>query len=206
MEKQMARASHNRESENAEYQQTIADQRLTQTILQKAVDRMKEGYASFLQQQPGAAHIATSGNHTDAGNGPARFTKYEQNTGGSKVIALLETVMADSKATEDEVIKSEEDSQTAYETFMKDSNKGITKYSESVSSMSGARAKAKAAQSMAETDLKQTVKDLGGLSELLGDLHGSCDFVMKNFEARQEARTAEMESLKEAKAILSGMK
>merc|ERR1719379_1571704 len=205
MEKQMSRASHNRESENSEYQQTIADQRLTQTILQKAIDRMKEVYA-FLQQQPGAAHIATSGNHTDAGNGPARFTKYEQNTGGSRVIALLETVLADSKATEDEAIRSEEDSQTAYETFMKDSNKGITKYSESISSMSGSRAKAKAAQSMADTDLKQTVKDLGGLNELLGDLKSSCDFLLKNFEARQEARAAEIDSLKEAKAILSGMK
>merc|ERR1719437_251660 len=202
----MSRASHNRESENAEYQKTLVDQRLTQSILQKATDRMKEVYASFLQQQPGAAHIATSGNHTDAGNGPARFTKYEQNTGGSKVVSLLETVLADSQKTEDEAIKSEEDSQTAYEGLMKDSNKGITKYLESISSMSGARAKAKASQSMAEADLKQTVKDLGGLSELLGDLHSSCDFLLKNFEVRQAARTAEMESLKEAKAILSGMK
>merc|ERR1719437_387300 len=177
----MSRASHNRESENAEYQKTLVDQRLTQSILQKATDRMKEVYAAFLQQQPGAAHIATSGNHTDAGNGPARFTKYEQNTGGSRAISMLETVLADSKKTEDEAIKSEEDSQTAYENFMKDSNKSITKYSQSITNMSEARAKAKASLSLAETDLKQTVEKLGGLSEMLGDLHKSCDFVLDNF-------------------------
>merc|ERR1719277_541451 len=191
--------------ESADYQQTISDQRLTQMILQKALSRMKEAYA-FLQQQPGAAHIATSGTHTDAGNGPARFTKYEQNAGGARVVAALETIMADSKKTEDEAIASEEDSQTAYENFMKDSNKSITKYSESITNMSEARAKAKASLSMAETDLKQTVEKLGGLSEMLGDLHKSCDFVLDNFEARQAARAAEMDALKEAKAILSGMK
>merc|ERR1719277_1110789 len=191
--------------ESADYQQTISDQRLTQMILQKALARMKEVYA-FLQQQPGAAHIATSGTHTDAGNGPARFTKYEQNAGGARVVAALETIIADSKKTEDEAIASEEDSQSAYENFMKDSNKSITKSSQSITNMSEVRAKAKASLSLAETDLKQTVEKLGGLSEMLGDLHKSCDFVLDNFEARQAARAAEVDALKEANAILSGMK
>merc|ERR1719277_1821135 len=191
--------------ESADYQQTISDQRLTQTILRKAIERMRQVYA-FLQQQPGAAHIATSGTHTDAGNGPARFKEYEQNAGGARVVAALETIIADSKKTEDEAIASEEDSQTAYENFMKDSNKSITASSESITNMSEVRAKAKASLSMAETDLKQTVEKLGGLSEILSDLHKSCDFVLNNFEARQAARAAEVDALKEAKAILSGMK
>jgi len=205
MKTQMKRASENREAENGDYQQTIADQRLTQTILVKAVERMKEVYA-FLQQQPGAAHIATSGNHTDAGNGPARFTKYEQNAGGARVVNMLETVLADSKTTEDEAIASEEDSQSAYENFMKDSNKAITKYMETITNLSEAKSKAKGDMSMAKTDLKQTVAQLGALSETLGDLRKSCDFLMNNFEARQSARAAEVDALKEAKAILSGMK
>jgi len=205
MKTQMKRASENREAENGDYQQTIADQRLTQTILVKAVERMKEVYA-FLQQQPGAAHIATSGTHTDAGNGPARFTKYEQNAGGARVVNMLETVLADSKTTEDEAIASEEDSQSAYENFMKDSNKAITKYTETITNLSEAKSKAKGDMSMAKTDLKQTVAQLGALSETLGDLRKSCDFLMNNFEARQSARAAEVDALKEAKAILSGMK
>merc|ERR1712227_283305 len=49
---QMQRASDNRIAENADNQQTISDQRLTQTILQKAIDRMKQVYG-FLQG-PGA--------------------------------------------------------------------------------------------------------------------------------------------------------
>jgi len=122
---QMKRASETREAENADFQETISDQRLTQMILQKALVRMKQVYALLLQQQPGAAHVALSGNHTDPGNGPARFTKYEHNTGGLRVVGMLEQVLTDSRKLEDEALSSEEDSQEAYEDFMKDSNKAL---------------------------------------------------------------------------------
>lgn len=79
---QMGRRSETREAENADYQQTVQDQRLTQMILQKAIDRMTEVYG-FLQQ-PGAPHTQTSATRTDPGNGPAKFKKYEANTGGKK--------------------------------------------------------------------------------------------------------------------------
>jgi len=36
------------------------------------------------------------------------------------------------------------------------------------------------------------------------DLHGECDFVLKNFAIRQKARMDEMEAIGQAKAILSG--
>merc|ERR1719198_407026 len=36
------------------------------------------------------------------------------------------------------------------------------------------------------------------------DLHGQCDFVLKNFEVRQKARLQEMEAIQAAKGILSG--
>merc|ERR1719261_1903068 len=51
-----------------------------------------------------------------------------------------------------------------------------------------------------------TVLELEQLASYKGELHSSCDFVMKNFEIRQTARMEEMEALKQAKAILSGAK
>merc|ERR1719436_1319451 len=208
MQKQMKRASEVREADNADAQQTVTDHRLTQMILEKALARMKQVYALLQQSDPapvGAAHVATSGNHTDPGNGPARFTKYEKHAGGSKVVQMIEEVMADSRKTEDETIQSEQDAQIAYEEFMKDSNKGITVSSKKLADMSEALAKAKSSRSMAKTDLKRTVQELYGLDQVKADLHKSCDFILKNFDARQAARAAESEALKEAKAILSGM-
>mmetsp|Transcript_25493 Transcript_25493/g.58813 ORF Transcript_25493/g.58813 Transcript_25493/m.58813 type:complete len:693 (-) Transcript_25493:63-2141(-) len=204
MKTQMKRASETREAEYGDFQQTIMDQRLTQTILKKAIVRMSEVYA-FLQQEPGAAHIHTSGNHTDAGNGPARFSEYAKHKGGNQVLRMLDTVLTDSQKMEDEAITAEEDAQTVYESFMKAGNKDITAKIESIAHMTTAKAKAEQALVMAKEDLAGTMDELEELSKVLGDLHGSCDFIMKNFDARQEARAKEIDALKETKAILSGM-
>merc|ERR1719478_1163505 len=154
MKNQMKRASETREAENADFQTTVSDHRVMSMILTKALDRMKQVYALLQQRgmKPGAPHIQTSGTHTDPGNGPAKFKNYEQNAGGGRVVAMLEEVLADTRKTEDQAMASEQDSQSAYENFMKDSNKSILKTSQSISDMTGARATAKEELSMAKTD------------------------------------------------------
>merc|ERR1719213_450853 len=116
---------------------------------------------------------------------------------------MLEEILADTRKTEDQAMASEADSQSAYENFMKDSNKMITKTTQAISDMTGARATAKEELSMAKTDFSQTMTELEGLDATNKDLHKSCDYVLKNFDARQAARAAEMDALKEAKNILS---
>merc|ERR1719156_408168 len=203
---QMKRASETREADNADFQTTVSDHRVMSMILTKALDRMKQVYALLQQRQPGAPHIQTSGTHTDPGNGPAKFKKYDKNAGGGRVVAMLEEILADTRKTEDQAMASELDAQSAYENFMKDSNKSIKQTQEAISDMTGARATAKEELSAAKTGLVQTVGELGDLDQTNADLHKSCDFILKNFDARQAARSAEMDALREAKNILSGAK
>jgi septal ring factor EnvC (AmiA/AmiB activator) len=204
---QMKRASETREAENADFQTTVNDHRVMSMILTKALDRMKQVYA-LLQQRglaAGAPHIQTSGTHTDPGNGPAKFKdNAAKNAGGGRVVAMLEEILADTRKTEDQAVASEQDSQSAYENFMKDSNKSITQTTKKISNMSGARASAREELSMSKTDFSQTVNELEGLHTTNGDLHKACDFVLQNFDARQKARAAEMDALNEAKNILQG--
>merc|ERR1719453_2263622 len=108
-------------------------------ILTKALDCMKQVYALLQQRQPGAPHIQTSATHTDPGNGPAKFKKYDKNAGGGKVVAMLEEVLADTKKVEDQAVAGEQDAQSAYENFMKDSNKSIKQTQQAISDMTGAR-------------------------------------------------------------------
>merc|ERR550514_692155 len=56
---------------------------------------------------------------------------------------------------------------------------------------------AKEIRSATSTDLKQ-------VQTVIQDLHAACDFIMQNFNLRKEARTNEIEGLKNAKAVLSG--
>jgi len=206
MQKQMKKASEIREGEAAEFQVAVTDHALTQQILNKALQRMKEVYAlaQVSAHQPGAPHIQTSGTDTDPGNGPARFSKYEKNAKGGQVVEMIETIIADTKKAEDDIRAAELDAASAYETFMQESNASIEKYQAGIVDMTESKAKAEDGLVLAEGDLKATFKELESLNSELGDLRESCDYLLKNFDARQEARATEISALREAKAILSG--
>merc|ERR1719160_1690084 len=49
-----------------------------------------------------------------------------------------------------------------------------------------------------------TAQDLKLVATTIQDLHASCDFILQNYDLRKEARTNEIESLKNAKAVLAG--
>jgi len=206
MQKDMKRASEVREAENGEFQEEVMNQRITQGILQKACDRMNSVYSDMKVslEQDGAPHTQTSATSTDPGNGPARFDKYEQSGGGDKIVKMIEDIIADSKESENEALRSEQDSQSGYEFLMKDLNKSLTEHNRAITNNTENKAKAEQTLTAAKADFKSTMRELEGLNDVLKSLHNQCDFVVKNFDARQAARAQEMDALNEAKAILSG--
>jgi len=202
--KQMARASDTREAANNDYQQTITDQRMTQMVLNKALTTMRQVYALL---QNGKSHARHHANMKLAGNQqPAFKASAAKNSGGAKVLGMLEGIITDSKKAEADAIAAEQNAQTTYETFMTDSNKALEQKAEQISTQKGNRAKAEEDLNMAKQDLAATDKKLNSLAGEKDDLHGNCDFVVKNFDSRQAARLAETDALKEAMAILSGSK
>merc|ERR1719162_1034534 len=189
------KASQVRESENAELQTIIADQRATQAILSKALGKLKTFYEkAFLLQQKSQQEP------------PMKFNSYAKNAGASPVIGMIEQIIGDSKALESESVAGETEAQQSYETFVKDSNSLIAELTTAVSSKTKARATAKVDSETAMGDLESTIGELQGLAQYEADLHSDCDFVLKNFEIRQKARMDEMEAIQQAKAILSGAK
>merc|ERR1719362_848000 len=51
---------------------------------------------------------------------------------------------------------------------------------------------------------KAKAKQAASVKKYLKALHEQCDWLLKNFNVRMEARTAEIKSLRDAKAVLSG--
>merc|ERR1719356_1560845 len=137
---------------------------------------------------------------------PPGFETYKKSGGSTGVMQLIDQIIDDSKKMEAEAIRAEEDAQTAYESFVKESNESINAKTEDILNKSEEK-------SVAEQDLAATKEDHAGvmselesLSSYNAELHASCDFVLKNFEVRQTARDEEVEALRQAKAILSGAK
>merc|ERR1719331_430579 len=196
---QMTRASEDREAENAEFQQTVSDQRAAQQILTLALNRMKEvyGFAQVRASDPTAPGA-------EAPPPPEDFSEYKQSEGGNGVIGMIQSVINESKATETDAIRSEGDANAAYEEFMKNANKSIKALMKSVADKKEKPAQADARLIRAKAEQVETMKELESLNEYKGRLHKSCDFLMKNFDEIQEKRGEEIEALRQATNILSG--
>merc|ERR1719387_527459 len=135
---------------------------------------------------------------------PPGFETYKKSSGSSGVMDLIAQIIEDSKKMEAEAIRAEEDAQTAYESYVKETNESINAKNADIVDKS--EQKAVAEQDLAETKASHegVMLDLENLSNYNAQLHASCDFVLKNFEVRQTARDQEVEALRQAKAILSG--
>jgi len=189
----MKRGGEDREKENKEFQQVVADQRASQKLLTAALDILKGVYEKAALVQDGQAP-------------PPGFNEYKKNENAGGVMGMIQTIINDAKTMEAEVIRAEEDSQKAYEDFVKDSNASIQQKTKSQINKSEERAKAQEDLNQAVQDKEAALLELEQLSNYNAELHGSCDFIMKNFEIRQTARDEEIEALKQAKSILSGAK
>jgi hypothetical protein len=205
---EMKKASQIREAENKDFQTTVTEQRATQALLKKALDRLKAFYdknaAALLQakqdaeneQEPGAAAPAM----------PEAIPEYKKNAGASGVMTAIEQVIEDSKKVETEAVSAENYAQASYESFIKNANKSLTAASKEITAKSEAKAQAESDKTAADGDLKHTVNDLLTMGEYAQQLHGQCDFTLKNFDLRQSSRDQEIDALKQAKMIFSGAK
>mmetsp|Transcript_43615 Transcript_43615/g.81440 ORF Transcript_43615/g.81440 Transcript_43615/m.81440 type:complete len:687 (-) Transcript_43615:92-2152(-) len=200
MQVQLKRAGEDREKENKEFQDTVADQRETQKLLAQALTYLKGFYAK-------AAAAALVQKQEPAGPPPPPgFETYKKSAASGGVMSLIEQIMSDAKAMEDEAIKSETDAQKAYEAFVTNTNASIEANSKDIVNKSEAKAKAEKDLVDAKEDKANVEMDLEQLATYKAELHTDCDFVTTNFEIRQTARDQEIEALKQAKAILSGAK
>ena len=195
MQVQLKRAGEDREKANAEFQVTVADQRATQKLLSQALNVLKGFFdkkaKSFVQQPAGPPP-------------PPSFNKYEKNSGSGGVMTMIQQIINDAKRMEAEAIKGEEDSQAAYESFVKETNNSIEAKNKSIVNKSEEKAGKEGDKTQAESDLADTMTELEELANYNAQLHSSCDFTMKNFDIRQTGRDQEVEALRQAKAILSG--
>jgi len=201
MQLQLKKAGEDRDKENKEFQQTVAEQRATQILLTKALDVLKGFYAkeamALLQQK----HKEPAGPPP-----PPGFKAYKKSAAAGGVMSMITQIIEDAKAMEAEAIKGEEDALKAYETFVTETNLSIETKSKEIVEKSALKAKLEEERTEAEEQKQQVEAELDALATEKEDLHKACDYILKNFDIRQTARDEEVEALKQAKAILSGSK
>jgi len=199
-------ASEQRQAENHEFQQVVADQRATVGILQKALTRLRAFYAA----KPATALLSVAKRRrrqepgADSPPPPPSGKAYSKAGASAGVLQMMEKIIQDAEKADQEAVAAEQASQNSYTELVSNVNAELDAMSKAIAEKTIAKEKAEADKLTAGNDLRATEAELTNLAGQSQALHLNCDYLLKYFTVRQQARREEVEAIKEAKAILSG--
>mmetsp|Transcript_5103 Transcript_5103/g.11304 ORF Transcript_5103/g.11304 Transcript_5103/m.11304 type:complete len:721 (+) Transcript_5103:74-2236(+) len=132
----------------------------------------------------------------------APYAKKAQMSNG--VLALIDMLVKDLDKEMQTAEVDEKNAQEEYEKFMADAAEKRALDSKAITDKEEAKASAEADLEKSKEEKKAKKAELMATEEYLSDMHSDCDWLLKNYGLRKEARAAEVESLKSAKAVLAG--
>jgi len=157
----------------------------------------------------GIAVLAQVSAHSQRRDAPApppetwdAYAKKSEESAG--VIAMLDLLIKDLDKEITEARVEETDAQADYESLMKDSAAKRVADSKALSEKAATKADVQGALEGLKGHKASTAKELMATMKYTQALHASCDWLMEFYDQRKEARAGEIDSLKQAKAVLSG--
>jgi hypothetical protein len=137
-----------------------------------------------------------------APEGPAAYaSKSEENAG---VIGMMDLLIKDLDKDITESETQEKESQKDYEKLMKDSAAKRTLDSYSLTDKTSTKASLEGDLETQTETKRSSTKELMATLEYISALHAECDWLLKYFDVRKEARSGEIDALGKAKDVLSG--
>jgi chromosome segregation ATPase len=228
LDKSVAEATSTREEENALYKKTMQEDSAAKEILKMAKNRLAKFYAPKMYQPPAKEERSTMGRiseemafvqeapalvevrshvqkRADPGPPPQTWDAYKTKSeehGG--VVAMMDLLIGDIDKEITQMTTDEKESQKEYEEMMQLSAEKRTTDSKSMQQKGAEKAELEADLVTMKGELKSKGKELYLKEGQIKDLHLECDWLVANFDMRKEARAGEVDSLKKAKAVLSG--
>lgn len=197
LDKSVTEATENRKAESAEFNVLVNDDSAAIELLGMAKNRLNKFYNPKLYSD-----TTTTGPY-DMGLVQEQEQKPQvQESNG--VLSLVSTMITD---LEKEILVAKTDEQHSQEEYQATVADAKEKREGDLANMqSKEQVKAETAGDLSEDsdESDSTVKKLEAASNVEKDLHEECDWLLANFDIRKEARTAEIEQLKTAKATLAG--
>jgi len=221
LDKAVAEATEQRKAEHEDYSEGIQLSSTATELVKKAKNRLQKFYNPTLYKAaPVKKEMSMEEKILDAGGAfvqkrtdvappppPETFGAYEKSSEKSSgVLGLMDMIV---KELEDDMKEAEYDEKTAqkdYEELMTESGETRSQMVKGITDKEGAKATLGTKKIQSQEKEKGDQEDVFSINKYEGVLHGDCDFILENFDTRKEARAQEVESLKNAKAMLSGAK
>jgi len=224
LDKSVAAATEQRKSEHAEYTNTATLNEAAAQLLAKAKNRLNKFYNPTLYKKEAKKELSMEDSlyvkagreefvglvqirsHAQQPTPPETFggpveKKSEKSSG---VIALMTQMEGELKSDMQAAENDEKAAQKEYEELMADSSTTRAQNAQSITDKEASRATLETKLAEAEESKALSTESLEDIGMTINHLHTQCDFLLQNYDARKEARSAEAESLKNGKAVLSG--
>jgi len=233
LDKEVAEATEIREKEHEDFVSSLAGNSAAVDLLKFAKNRLNKFYNPSQYKAPPKRELSeeqqiTINNGgtlapTDAPGGiagtgigfsqsdaappppPEADMAYKKKGGESSgVIRLIDMIINDVDKEIQTMELEEKDAQGDYEKFSADAQSKRAEDSKSMTDKEAALADAEEQLVDDKGALKNKKTDLMNTDKTLSDLHADCDFLLKYYEVRKEARTGEIDAMGKAKDVLNG--
>merc|ERR1719364_638552 len=218
LDKSVADATEMRKEEHADYVEEMQLNTVAVGLVEKAKNRMQKFYNPTLYKAPPKVEKTMEQKIMEAGTFvqlrrsdvapppapemPSGAVKKNEKSAG--VIGMMDTIIKDLGDDMKDMEYEEKTAQKDYAELMADSQETRAGDAKALTGKSTTKAETEDALMTAKETRSATATDLKQVQTVIADLHAACDFIMQNFDLRKEARTSEIEGLKNAKAVLSG--
>jgi HAMP domain-containing protein len=219
----VAEATVQRKEEHTQFQEAVTMQEASIALIAKAKKKLEKIYKPALVQQPSSApkpqeddeqdgisfvqvkaHTWAFEDFMDSSTTDAKVSQRAAKSGG--VMKLMDDIIHDSKMAIKDAESAEKEAQNDYADVMNEAQVQRAADSKAITDKTAAKAEGEAKLVKEKEKHAGAVTELLTVGKLIQDLHGECDFILLNYDMRKEARSAEMDSLKNVKAILAGAK
>jgi hypothetical protein len=220
LDKMVAQATEQRKAEHEDFLAATQLNEAAVALVGKAKNRLQKFYNPTLYKAPPKTEdtmeekIIKAGTFvqikshlkdeedTDAADGfSGQYQKSEKSAG---VLGLMDMMVKEIETDMKDAAYEEKTSQADYAKLMEESEEGRAANSKGIITKTSSKATVEGKLDAAKDAFTAVSTDLDLIASTLGDLHMQCDFLLQNYDLRKEARANEVESLKTAKAILSG--
>merc|ERR1719191_1729886 len=223
LDKSVATATEQRKEDHAAFLESTQLNEAASQLVEKASQRLQKFYNPTLYKAPPKTERSMEQKIIDAGTfvqikshdviedgssdaPPLTMLQapYEKSEKSAGVIGLMDMMIKEIETDMKDAAYEEKTSQEDYGKLMKESEETRSANSKAIVTKTASKAEVEAKLDAAKDALTAVNTDPDLIATTLGDLHMQCDFLLQNYDLRKEARANEVESLKTAKAILSG--
>merc|ERR1719412_51976 len=230
LDKAVAEATKQRKDENEAYKDLMASDSAAKELLEFAKNRLNKFYNPKLYKaaaktersaedrifvaEGGTLPTAAAGGIAGTGISAAQVapppppetvgpyqTKSGENAG---VIDMINILINDLDKDMTEAETTQQDAQADYVAMMRDSAEQRTSDSKTLADKTAAKAALEGELQAHKAERKSLGKQLAATLEYIATLHADCDWLLKYFDMRREARASEIDALGNARAVLSG--